>query len=318
MNSSRQEAEALSPENPPGRRAVYTLPDLRDWKNVTAELRPPLRLAVIGDPVAHSASPPMQNAALAARGLAVRYTRLHIRAEELPEALSLLATAGFIGVNLTIPHKTAALPLLASLDPHAATLGAVNTVRVEPGGSLCGFNTDGPGFARAVAAELRLDLKGARVLILGAGGGAGRALATQCAVAGCARLVLVNRTLEKARQLVDALRGRTEVVAVPWEDEALRLAASEADLIVNASSLGLGAGDPSPLPTRFIPANGCVFDTVYRRGGVPTPLVSAADEAGARHVGGLSLLLHQGALAFEHWFGHPAPLETMRQALASV
>lgn len=318
MKSSQQKTDAGSRNIAQGPQAVYTLADLRDWEKITAGLSPKLRLAVLGDPVAHSASPPMQNAALKECGLSARYTRLHIRAEELPEALSLLAPAGFLGVNLTIPHKTVSLVALDSLDPHAVLLGAVNTVRVEPGGSLRGFNTDGPGFAQAVAADLQMDLRGTRVLVLGAGGGAGRALATQCALAGCASLALANRTPEKAWQLADALRDQTDVVAVSWEDQALQKAAAKVDLVVNTSSLGLGPEDLSPLPSRFIPAHACVFDTVYRRGGIQTPLLAAAQEAGARHVGGLSLLLHQGALAFERWFDRPAPLEAMRKALVNA
>ena len=187
---------------------VYTLADLRDWPEATAGLQPPLRLAVFGDPVAHSASPPMQNAALAAAGIAARYTRIHVRPDELPEALRLVVERGFIGVNLTIPHKAAARPLLAAVDDHATTLGVVNTVRITADGKLHGSNTDGPGFVRAVRAEFGVGLAGSHPLILGAGGGTGRALAMQCVMAGCTGLVLVNRTVQKAQALADELRAR--------------------------------------------------------------------------------------------------------------
>ena len=296
-------------------RTVFTLADLRDWPAATAGFRGPFRLAVLGDPVAHSASPPMQNAALAACGLDARYTRLHILPAELPEALRLLAPAGFLGVNLTLPHKTAVLPLLDSLDPHAADLGAVNTVRVERDGTLRGFNTDGPGFSRAVQAAFNLPLRGTRVLILGAGGGAGRALAAQCAAEGCARLVLVNRTFEKARLLADILRPRIIAEAIPWETPTLSPALRDIDLVVNTTSLGLRADDPSPLPADLLSPHHRVFDTVYQAGNLPTPLLAAASTASAPSVGGFALLLHQGALAFEHWFGQPAPIEEMRRAL---
>lgn len=304
-------------------RAVYTLADLRDWPTATAGVQPPLRLAVMGDPVAHSASPPMHNAALAACGIDAGYTRLHIRPDELADALRLVASAGFIGVNLTIPHKTAALPLLDELDPHAAALGAVNTVLVTTAGRLRGFNTDGSGFARAVHAEFGVELRTLRVLILGAGGGAGRALATQCALAGCPRLVLVNRTQEKTRALVDSLRARTagagDISALSWEAGALSDAAKEVDLVVNTTSIGLKPGDVSPLAAADIAPSLLVFDTVYRADGLTTPLMDAAQAIGARASGGRSLLLHQGTLAFEHWFARPAPVDLMRQALeASV
>ncbi len=260
----------------------------------------------------------MHNAALTACGINAGYTRLHIHADELAAAMRLLVPAGFLGVNVTIPHKTAVLPLLDSLDPHAEKLGAVNTVRVERDGTLRGFNTDGPGFERAVAAEFGLDLRGAGVLVLGAGGGAGRALATQCATAGCARLWLVNRTHEKACALAESLGVYTEAHAVRWETDALAGALREVDLIVNTTSLGLNTGDPSPLPAVLLASPMRVFDTVYRWGAAPTPLIVAARDANIPAVGGLSLLLYQGALAFEHWFRQTAPLEVMRRSLESA
>ncbi|MGV3530940.1 MAG: shikimate dehydrogenase family protein, partial [Chthoniobacteraceae bacterium] len=128
---------------------VYELSDLQNWRTATADAQPPLRLAVFGDPVAHSASPPMHNAALECCGIDARYTRLHIRPEELEEALRLLPSQGFIGANLTIPHKAAALPLMDEVDDHARRVGVINTVVVEDG-KLLGFNTDGPGLVRAL------------------------------------------------------------------------------------------------------------------------------------------------------------------------
>lgn len=289
---------------------VFTLADLRERWPMDGGAP---RLAVLGDPVAHSLSPPMHDAALAACGLPGRYGRLHVRAEGLAEALALLAGRGFTGVNLTIPHKVAALALLDELDPGARALGAVNTVRVEPDGRLRGFNTDGPGFARAVQEGFGTGLAGVRVTILGAGGGAGRALASQCAAEGCAGLFLVNRTTEKARTLARELGG--SAVAVPWADGSLTAALQETDLLVNASAVGLRAEDPCPVPAGSLRSGLAVFDTVYRRDGTPTALVAAARRAGARSADGLALLLHQGALAFEVWFGRPAPVEVMRAAL---
>ena len=304
----------------PAARDVYTVTDLRDWPAATAGVDPPLRLAVFGDPVAHSASPPMQNAALAARGIDARYTRVHVRPGELAEALRLAAQHGLLGVNLTIPHKEAALSLVDAVDEAAARLGVINTVRFERGAGgtrLRGFNTDGPGFERAVRAEFGAVLGGLRVLILGAAGGAGRAVARQCTAAGCERLVLVNRTPEKARILAESLRGGpTAVEAIPWETPALRRALEETDLAVNTSALGLQPGEASPLPPEIIPTHVGIFDTVYLADGSPTPLEAAAHRAGARAVGGRALLLHQGALSFEHWFGGVAPLEGMRRGLA--
>ena len=318
--ASIDEPVAANAEN--AGRAVYTLADLRDWPAATADAKPPLRLAVLGDPIAHSASPPMQNAALAAGGIDARYTRLHIRPDELAEAFRLIARAGFIGVNLTIPHKVAAMSLLDEVDPHAAALGAVNTVLVNAAGRLHGFNTDGPGFEQAVHAEFGVDLRGLRVLILGAGGGAGRALAAQCALAGCPRLVLVNRTVEKVHTLAETLRrtqgNNAQISALAWETPLIARALQEVDLVVNASSIGLKAGAASPLADTAISSRLLVFDTVYRADGHPTPLVAAARANGAKTTGGMSLLLYQGALAFEHWFSQTAPFAAMRRALENA
>ncbi len=307
---------------------VYTIEDLRRWPEVTADvtagMTPPFRLAVLGDPVAHSASPQMHNAALEFCGVAARYTRLHISAEELPEALRLLPHLGFIGVNCTIPHKVAALGLMDRVDDHARRIGVVNTVLVE-GEELVGFNTDGPGLVRALRSEFGVDLRDLRVIVLGAGGGAGRAIAMQCGIEQCARLVLVNRTLEKSRQLAAELqplfRGprvfgpgeRLEVA--PWVDEILRNQLERTDLVINCTSLGMKPGDSSPLPSAILQPHLMIYDTIYTSH--RTKLMHAAEEAGARSANGLSMLLHQGALSFEIWFGRDAPVEAMRQALSA-
>ena len=301
---------------------TFALDDLREWPTATAGEQPPLKLAVFGDPVAHSASPPMHNAALAALGIDARYCRLHIRPEELATALRLLPALGFLGVNCTIPHKAAALPLMDRVDEHALRIGVVNTVAVE-GGRLIGFNTDGPGLVRALRADFGVDLRDLRVMVLGAGGGAGRAIAMQCGIEQCERLVLVNRTPEKARELAAELapffRGprvsgpgdRLGVAA--WEEHALREQIGHTDLVINCTPVGMRSSDPSPLPSALLQPHLMVYDTIYtaRR----TRLMQAADEAGARSANGLSMLLHQGALSFEIWFNREAPLAAMRAAL---
>lgn len=308
-------------------REIYALADLRNWPTASAGLARPLRLAVLGDPIAHSASPPMQNAALKDRKIEIGYTRLLIRADELAESIQLMREHGFLGANLTIPHKLAALPLVDELSDGARQLGAVNTVLFEPG-HVRGFNTDGPGFIRALRAEFGVDLHDLRVLILGAGGGAGRALAAQCVHSKCERLVLVNRDFAKARSLVDALAPRfldgtrllapvERLKAIAFEDDAIAAELENTDLIVNCTPLGLRNTDSLPLTPRLLQAHHLVFDTVYFGGGSPTRLESAAREAGARAISGHALLLHQGALAFEIWFNQPAPLEVMRAALAA-
>jgi shikimate dehydrogenase len=301
---------------------VYDFSDLQQWRTVTGDAQPPLRLAVIGDPVAHSASPQMHNAALEELGIDARYARLHLRPEELPAAIRLLPEAGFIGINATIPHKAALLPLMTRVDEHAQRIGAVNTVLVD-GQDLIGFNTDGPGLVRALRADFGVDLRDLRVMVLGAGGGAGRAIAIQCGLERCERLVLVNRTAGKAESFARDLAAMFDgpkvsgplprFAVVPWEEEALRREMDQLDLIINCTSLGMKPGEPSPLPSTLLQPHLMVYDTIYSA--ARTKLVQAAEEAGARAANGLSMLLHQGVLAFEIWFNRPAPMETMRAAL---
>ncbi len=292
---------------------VFTLENLRQWRSPA-----PLQLAVLGDPVAHSASPPMHSAALDACGLPHRYGRLHVKPEELPEAIGLMKTRGFIGANLTIPHKTAVLPLLQRIDAHATIMGAVNTVVFQNEG-LTGFNTDGKGLVRAIQDDFGTVLGDLRVLILGAGGGAGRAVALQCSLEGCPEISLVNRTLEKVAALTHEIRaldfrGRPapRLNALAADDPQLAARVKSADLIIQCSSLGMNEADPSPLNRDFLHSGLLIYDSIYSR---QTQLIQDARTVGAKASNGLSMLLHQGALAFEIWFQKQAPVEIMRAAL---
>jgi shikimate dehydrogenase len=297
----------------------YTLADL---KSRDAKTTSPVRLGVFGDPVAQSLSPQMQNAALEELGLKERYGRFQIGAEELQAGLELIQRLNFVGVNLTLPHKTAALSLMAEVDEAARQSGAINTVLVE-GEKLLGFNTDGPGFLHAIRSEFSVDLRDLRVLLLGAGGGAGRAIAVQCARENCERLVLVNRTLEKAQELASELAPWfagsrvlgpvARLQAVPWDEESLRFQLANTDLVVSATSVGMKRSDPPLLSASLLAPHLMVYDTIYTP--ARTPLLAAAADAGALAANGLSMLLHQGALSFEIWFGRPAPLDVMRAAL---
>ena len=298
---------------------VYTFADLQAWESATAGEHPPLRLAVLGDPVAHSASPQMHTAALSACGIDARYCRLHIRPDELSAALRLLPEKGFIGVNCTIPHKAGVLATVDEADDNTQRAGGVNTVVVGPDGRLHGFSTDGPGLERAVREQFGAELRDLRVLVLGAGGGAGRAVAMQCAVAGAQRITLINRNSEKLQPLHEAVASfypRDLLASGPWDDATLVAALGQTDLVVNCSALGMNADDPSPIPAALLSRDHLLYDTIYtaRR----TPLMLAADTAGAKSANGLSMLLHQGALSFEIWFNRVAPLEVMREALIAA
>lgn len=294
---------------------VFEARELLHGGGAFSSLTPPARLSVFGDPVAHSRSPGFHNAALQAAGIDAQYVKIHVRPEEAAEAFRALPHAGFIGTNVTIPHKAAALATVDEADDYARRSRAVNTVVVD-GEKLIGFNTDGPGLVRAIREEFFVDLRDLRVMLLGAGGGAGRAIAVQCARENCERLVLVNRTFDKARALADELAPdfRNErLQAIPHEERALREQLAQVDLIINASSLGMKRSDPALIPAGMLTANLMVYDTVYAMG--KSRLVEDAEAAGARAATGLSMLLHQGALSFEIWFNRSAPLEVMRAAL---
>jgi shikimate dehydrogenase len=300
----------------------YTLADLENWSKVTQDVDPPIRLGVLGDPVAHSLSPQMQNAALRACKIDMQYARFHIRGNELRSALRFLRALDFVGVNLTVPHKIAAFGQMDHVEESASRTGAVNTIRVRDK-KLLGSNTDGEGFLRAIRTEFSVDVRDLRVLILGAGGGTGHAIAWQCALENCERLLLVNRTYEKAQALAERLRPlfagprvlgpAARLEATAWEEAALRAQLADVDLIVNATPLGMSPSDPSPIPARLLAPHHMVFDCVY--GPSKTSLLRAADEAGARGANGLSMLLHQGALSFSIWFDREAPIDVMRAAL---
>jgi shikimate dehydrogenase len=297
----------------------YTLVDLKTWEE---KGKSPVRLGIFGDPVAHSLSPQMQNAALENLGLKERYGRFQIGAEELRTGLELIRCLNFIGINLTLPHKTTAISLMDEVDEAARQSGAINTVLAE-GERLLGFNTDGPGFLHAIRSEFSVDLRDLRVLLLGAGGGAGRAIAMQCARENCERLVLVNRTLQKAQELAKELAPYfsgsrvlgpvARLQAIPWDETSLRFQLANTDLVVNATSVGMKRSDPPLLPASLLAPHLMVYDTIYAP--ERTPLLAAAADAGALGANGLSMLLHQGALSFEIWFGRKAPLDVMRAAL---
>lgn len=301
----------------------YTLADLERWSEIALGVDPPIRLGVLGDPVAHSLSPQIQNAALRAFEINMQYARFHVRPNELRAALRFVRELDFVGINLTVPHKIAALTQIDVADESASRCGSVNTVRLHDQ-KLFGSNTDAEGFSRAVRTEFSIDLRDLRVMILGAGGGTGHAVAWQCAVENCERLVLVNRTLAKTSALVRRLRPLfaeprvlgpvARIEAVPWDETAMRAQLADIDLIVNATPLGMNPSDPAAIPARLLAPHHIIFDCVYRP--VKTALLRAADEAGARGANGLSMLLHQGVLSFSLWFNREAPIEVMRSAIA--
>lgn len=272
-------------------------------------LREDVRLLVVGDPVAHSLSPAMHNAALRHLGIPFQYGSLRVAPEDLAVAFELLRARDIIGWNLTLPHKLQSVRLVHCLDALAERLGAVNTV-VHRSGKLVGFNTDAKGLEIAVEEAFDRPLASMRVAILGAGGGAGQTAGRYLASIQVPSLYLVNRTVEKVQKLADDLSSRSssQIAWAGWD--RLPEVFAEVDLIINASTIGLDGNGPS---ITGIQARHLFFDMVYAPG--ETQSVRFARSQGAQAADGLAMLLYQGMLAFETWFGNPAPIVPMRNAL---
>jgi shikimate dehydrogenase len=268
--------------------------------------------AILGSPVAHSASPAMQNAAFKALGLNWRYLAFEVEPENLRAAIEGAKALNIAGFNLTIPHKLLALEMMDELDESAKQFGAVNTVKFQATkGKVCaiGFNTDADAIGVSLREDLKLKLRGAKVLLLGAGG-AGRTAALKLASEKVAELFLVNRTMGKAEKIAVEITRRFPALKV-----SAGFPRTKIDLVLNATSLGLKPADPSPLDEKHfsLRQTGAVYDMIYRP--AQTRLLAAAKKAGCKTANGLGMLLHQGAKAFKIWTGSPAPLDIMRRAL---
>ncbi|HUA64761.1 MAG TPA: shikimate dehydrogenase [Alphaproteobacteria bacterium] len=274
--------------------------------------------AVLGSPVAHSASPAMHNAAFRALGLNWCYVAFEVDPANLRAAIEGARALNIAGFNLTVPHKLLALEMTDRLDESAKLFGAVNTIKFErrnkKGGKIqaTGYNTDADAIATALREDLGVKLRGAKVLLLGAGG-AGRTAALKLALEAVAELYLVNRTTAKAEQIANEIKKRFPSVRV-----ATGYPAGKIDLVLNATSLGLKASDPSPFDEKQFELKWAraVYDMIYRP--PQTGLLAAAKKAGCKTANGLGMLLHQGAKAFRIWTGKPAPIQIMRAALLSA
>lgn len=269
------------------------------------------RYVVIGDPVGHSLSPGMQNAAFRALGLRAEYIAVRVAKEDLP-AFTEDASKRLAGFNITVPHKNNILPFLSEIEATARAAGSVNTVKVQEDGALHGFSTDGYGLEHAVLEAGGPALKDASICFIGCGG-VTPALAFHAAAAGAKEIRILNRTEEKACSLAERLRAlyadlRCEGAALACAGDFLR----HADLTVQCTSLGLKAEDPAPVDPALLSKDTFLFDLVYNR---ETKILAGARARGIPCADGLAMLLHQGARSFEIWTGLEAPVEEMRRAL---
>ncbi|RLT35073.1 MAG: shikimate dehydrogenase [Chloroflexi bacterium] len=279
------------------------------------------RIALLGHPVAHSISPAFQQAALDACAIDARYEAWDTSPEDLRIAVERLRSGDLLGANVTVPHKVEAMRLVDRPDALAERVGALNTI-VHRNGLLEATNTDVTGILRALESA-EVEVRGAEVLLIGAGGAA-RAVVVAMRHAGAARVVIANRTPGRASALASLGGEDLDLRYAPLDiaDATFRGAANRARIIVQSTSLGMRHGpdeQANPVPAELMHPGQVAFDLVY----VPeeTPFLRAAAEAGARPVGGLAMLVHQGAEAFRLWTGAPPPLDVMfeaaREALAA-
>ena len=270
------------------------------------------RAGIIGFPVSHSVSPALQQAAFDYHGIEARYEYWETTPEALAERIASLRDPGVLGAQVTVPHKQEALAFVDAVTDDVRALGAVNVI-ANDNGTLAATNTDVTGFVRALREDAGADLRGKRVLLLGAGGAA-RAIVLGLAREGIASLAIANRTAQRALDVAAVAAGMvSRIEAIPLSPEALASEAANADLIVNSTTLGMtGVGGPAPLAARAIPPAALVYDIVYNP--PDTPLLLEAKAAGAQTLGGLAMLVYVGAEAFEQWTGLKAPVDVMMAA----
>lgn len=272
------------------------------------------KLGIIGYPIGHSISPVFQQAALDHLGIDATYLAHQVAPEEVAEFVNGLRSPGIFGINVTVPHKEAVIPHLDEVDEWASSAGAVNTI-VNRNGCLTGHNTDGSGFLRSLREAAGFDPTGKRVLVLGAGGAA-RGVVLALVRQQVGHLTIANRTVERAQRLAElAKNGGVEADATGLRGSEVGDAAASADLIVNCTTIGMSHGPDeqgSPLSREQIPPTALVNDLVYNP--LETPLLLEAAAAGASRLGGIHMLVYQGADSFEMWTGQPAPVDVMLEA----
>jgi len=278
-------------------------------QNVSGET---MVFALIGDPIEHSMSPTIQNAAFRSTSLNAIYVPFQVESSRLRVAIEGLKSLGVRGFNVTTPHKTAMLRYIDEVETKAAEIRSINTVKCDQG-TLTGFNTDGTGALSAMK-EADVSPNGKTILLFGAGGAA-RAIAHSLGEHRC-EVNFVNRTISRARRLASLMRVKFGIEAngVSLSSKSLRKHVEGADIILNASSMGMAGNENLPIHKEWLRPEQCVFDIVYRP--VNTLLLRKAVLAGAQAINGLDMLLGQGACSFTIWTGKKAPVSEMRRSIA--
>jgi len=270
-------------------------------------------VGLIGYPVEHSRSPLMHNAAFESLGLDFVYLLFSVRPGYLKEAMMGLKALDIAGANVTIPYKEEVMKYLDEITGEAKFIGAVNTIHNKEG-KLIGYNTDGQGFITSLLSEGRVKLESQKVFLIGAGG-AGKAIAVKLVERAVERLVIIDKVEEKAKALVKRLRENVPdcpVYASPHVGKEFAKTIGESTLLINATPVGMNEGDPCVIDPNCLHKDLLVYDVVYNR---ETPLIGEAKKRGLRVLGGIGMLIYQGAASFEIWTGRKAPVEVMRDRL---
>ena len=278
----------------------------------------PQRVGIIGYPIGHSLSPVLQQVAFDHHGIAASYQAWQVTPDEVPDFVRGLRETGTLGCNVTVPHKETVIPFLDQVDAWASRAGAVNTI-VNRDGRLEGYNTDGIGFLRALKEDAGVSATGKRILIVGAGGAA-KGVCLALAGESPDSITIANRTLERAEALAALLQGHgAPASAISLEDPTLHDAARQADIVVNCTTVGMTHGpaeEASPLSRHQLSTVGLVYDLVYNP--PQTPLLREAESVGVATLGGLPMLVYQGAASFELWTGLIAPVSLMAEAVRAA
>jgi shikimate dehydrogenase len=271
-------------------------------------------IGIFGDPIEHSLSPIMHNAAFSSLNIDYSYIPFNVHGKDLGNAVQAVRSLNLIGCNITIPHKEEVLKYLDELSPEAELIGAVNTI-VNVDNKLIGYNTDGAGFYRSMVEVMGYQPKDKKVLIIGTGG-ASRAVCFQLALEGVGESILTNRNLQKAENLAEEIVKKTTAkVKVTSFDDSLNNVISEADIIIDTTPIGMYPRiDEEPIINPdYISSSAVVCDLVYNP--YKTTLLQRAEAKGCKVVPGIGMLIYQGAIGFEKWTKEKAPIEVMEKAL---
>ncbi|MWV45342.1 shikimate dehydrogenase [Paenibacillus sp. HJL G12] len=269
-----------------------------------------LLLGVIGDPIGHSKSPVMHQAALSALGLPGSYVPMHVQSGHVGDALAGIKALGFRGINVTIPHKLEVIPYLDHLDETALRIGAVNTI-VNDHGVLTGYNTDGIGYVRSLKEEAVSNLKGKKIMVLGAGGAA-RGIVYALSLESPDCIFIANRTADKAEAMASEWKDLADIRGISMLELPAHL--GDMDILINTTSVGMHPNvAETPVDVNLISEKMVVSDLIYNP--LQTRLLAESEQKGCKVHGGLGMFVNQGAFALEYWTGMPAPVAAMRSAV---